>query len=188
MWRIGFTGELSYEIHVPASYGLHVWESLLAVGEDLGVGAFGIEAQRIMRLEKGHLIVSQDTDGLTKAFGAGLGWLVKLDKDDFAGKPELVFQQSERYERLVGLQPEDPTIVPAESSLLIHGDSEIVGRITSARHSPTLGRSICLGFVAEEFASAGTEVTVLLPDKRRIRARVMEHLAHFDPEGVRLRG
>ncbi|MHB1929387.1 MAG: aminomethyltransferase family protein, partial [Acidimicrobiales bacterium] len=188
MWRIGFTGELSYEIHVPASFGLHVWESLLTAGRDLGVGAFGVEAQRVMRLEKGHFIVSQDTDGLTKAFGAGLDWLVKLDKDDFAGKPELVWQQGERYQRLVGLQPEDPSIVPPESSLIVQGESEIVGRVTSSRRSPTLGRSICLGFVMPELASPGTTVTVLLPDKRRIPALVMEHHAHFDPEGVRLRG
>src|SRR5207237_435079 len=71
-WRIGFTGELSYEIHVPAAYGLHVWESLLAAGSDLGAAAFGVEAQRIMRLEKGHFIVGQDTDGLTQAHAAGL--------------------------------------------------------------------------------------------------------------------
>ncbi len=187
MWRIGFTGELSYEVHVPASYGLHVWEALLIEGEDLGVCAFGVEAQRIMRLEKGHLIVGQDTDGLTKAFGAGLDWLVKLDKVDFAGKPELVWQEREEYPRLVGLQPEDPAIVPPESSLLVEGN-RIVGRVTSSRHSPTLRRSICLGFLDSELAFAGTGVTVLLPDARRIRARVTQHLAHFDPEGVHLRG
>ena len=96
MWRIGFTGELSYEIHVPAAYGLHVWEALLDVGADLGIAAFGVEAQRIMRLEKGHLIVGQDTDGLTLGFGADLGWCIKLDKDDFAGKPELVWQSRPR--------------------------------------------------------------------------------------------
>ncbi|MGH3951808.1 MAG: FAD-dependent oxidoreductase, partial [Pseudonocardiaceae bacterium] len=85
LWRIGFTGELSYELHVPAAYGLHVWETLLEHGHELGVTPFGVEAQRILRLEKGHLIVGQDTDGLTKAYGAGLDWAVKLDKDDFAG-------------------------------------------------------------------------------------------------------
>ena len=73
VWRIGFTGELSFELHVPAGHGLHVWEQLLADGADLGVGAFGLEAQRIMRLEKGHFIVGQDTDGLTKAPTTGMG-------------------------------------------------------------------------------------------------------------------
>jgi len=89
------TGELSYELHVPAGFGLHVWETLLERGRDLGVRAFGVEAQRILRLEKGHLIVGQDTDGLTGAFGAGLGGLVKLDKDDFISRPELGWQDQD---------------------------------------------------------------------------------------------
>ena len=96
MWRIGFTGELSYEIHVPAGYGLHVWEALFEFGSDLGIGAFGIEAQRIMRLEKGHFIVGQDTDGLMQGFSAGLDWLIKLDKDDFAGKNRTRLAAAER--------------------------------------------------------------------------------------------
>jgi len=189
MWRIGFTGELSYEIHVPAAYGLHVWEALMEQGADLGVGPFGVEAQRILRLEKGHFIVGQDTDGLTQAYGAGLAWAVKLDKDDFAGKPELVWQ-SERddYFRLVSLQPHDGSVVPPEASQLVEGRKKIVGRITSSRMSPTLGRSICLGLVAPHLAEAGTTVTMLLPDGELIPARVMEHHAHFDPEGARQRG
>jgi sarcosine oxidase subunit alpha len=189
MWRIGFTGELSYEIHVPAAYGLHVWEALMEHGADLGVGPFGVEAQRILRLEKGHLIVGQDTDGLTGAYGAGLAWAVKLDKDDFAGKPELVWQsEREDYHRLVGLQPRDGSVVPPEASQIVEGKNEIVGRITSSRMSPTLGRSICLGLVAPHLAEPDTTVTVHLPDGERIPARVMPHHAHFDPEGVRQRG
>ena len=61
-------------------------------GADLGIAPFGVEAQRILRLEKGHLIVGQDTDGLTRGFSAGLDWAIKLDKDDFLGKPELAWQ------------------------------------------------------------------------------------------------
>jgi sarcosine oxidase subunit alpha len=188
VWRIGFTGELSYEIHVPASYGLHVWEALLESGADLGVQPFGVEAQRILRLEKGHLIVGQDTDGLTKAFDAGLDWLVKLDKDDFVGRPELAWQQRDgALMRLVGLQPLDPTLVPAEASQIVHGEKEIVGRVTSSRMSPTLDRSICLAYLQARFADPDTVVTVQLPDARRIPARVTAQPAHVDPEGVRLR-
>ena len=189
MWRIGFTGELSYEIHVPSAYGLHVWEALMQHGADLGVGPFGVEAQRILRLEKGHFIVGQDTDGLTGAYGASLAWAVKPDKDDFAGKPELVWQ-SERddYFRLVGLQPHDGLVVPPEASQIVEDKNGIAGRITSSRMSPTLRRSICLGFVAPHLAEPGTTVTVRLPDGKRIAARVMEHHAHFDPEGRRQRG
>jgi sarcosine oxidase, subunit alpha len=188
MWRIGFTGELSYEIHVPAAYGLYVWETLLERGADLGAEPFGVEAQRILRLEKGHLIVGQDTDGLTGAYGAGLGWAVKLDKDDFAGKPELAWQgERDDYQRLVGLQPLDGSVVPPEASQILE-ENKIAGRITSSRMSPTLGRSICLGFVAPHLAEPGKTVTVCLPDGRGIPARVTAQHAHFDPEGVRQRG
>jgi sarcosine oxidase subunit alpha len=187
LWRIGFTGELSYELHVPAAYGLHVWEALLEHGRDLGVTPFGLEAQRILRLEKGHLIVGQDTDGLTRAYSAGLDWAIKLDKDDFVGKPELVWQQeSGGGSRLVGLQPVDGSVVPAEASQIVHRD-RIIGRVTSSRMSPTLLRSVCLAQLAAAHAVAGTEVAVLLPDGRRIAARVTEHLAHVDPQGARLR-
>ena len=145
-----------------------------------------MEAQRILRLEKGHLIVGQDTDGLTKAFSAGLDWAVKLDKDDFAGKPELAWQH-ERGDgsRLVGLQPVDGQIVPPEASQIITPRGEIAGRITSSRMSPTLGRSICLGQVDATLAAPGTELTVRLPDGRDVTARVTAHLAHVDPDGLR---
>ncbi|MDW3221226.1 MAG: 2Fe-2S iron-sulfur cluster-binding protein [Acidimicrobiales bacterium] len=188
-WRIGFTGELSYEIHVPSQHGLHVWEQLLDRGADLGVSPFGLEAQRIMRLEKGHFIVGQDTDGLSKAPTTAMSPLLKLDKDDFAGKPEVAWSLDEPYPVIVAVQPTDPTVVPEEAcQILRDGTNEIVGRITSSRFSPTLDRSICLAQVAPEFAGAGTELTVLLVSGERVTARVMEHHAHFDPEGNRLRG
>ena len=189
MWRIGFTGELSFEIHVPAAFGLHVWDTLMTEGADLGVAPFGLEAQRIMRLEKGHFIVGQDTDGVTQAFSAGLDWLVKLDKSDFAGKPELAWESGRKNEpRLVGLQPTDPKLVPAEASQIVSGLNTIEGRVTSSRYSPTLERSICLGIVSARLAVPGTLVTIRLPDGTMATATVMEHHAHFDPEGVRLRG
>ena len=188
IWRIGFTGELSYEIHVPANHGLEVWEALLAEGADLGVKAFGVEAQRIMRLEKGHFIVGQDTDGLTQGHGVGVDWAIKIDKADFAGKPELVFQaESGDYPRLVAIQTENPGIVPLEASQIIDGDANIVGRITSSRMSPTMNRSICLGQVEPSHATPGQALSIRLPNGSTVQAHVMEHLAHFDPEGTRLR-
>jgi sarcosine oxidase subunit alpha len=182
LWRIGFTGELSYEVHVPASYGLHVWEALLTHGADLGVRPFGVEAQRILRLEKGHLIVGQDTDGLTLG---GITGLVRTGKADFAGKPELVRPRADEP-RLVGLQPDDGSVVPPEASQLVDG-ARITGRVTSSRMSPTLGRAVCLALVDPAHAAPGTVLTVRLPDGRRIPARVTERPAHVDPEGKRLR-
>jgi len=188
MWRLGSTGELGYEVNVPASYGLFVWETLMDRGADLGVGAFGVEAQGVLLLEKGHLMVGQDTDGSTHPFAASLDWLVELDKHDFAGRPELVGPgRGGGHQRLVGLQPLDPALVPPEPCLIVEGEATISGRVTSSRRSPTLGRSICLGLVAPHLATPGTVVTVVLPDRTRVGARVMEHRAHFDPEGVRLR-
>ena len=190
MWRIGFTGELSFELHVPAGYGLHVWEALLEAGKDLGIRPFAVECQRIMRLEKGHFIVGQDTDGLTKVPTTGLQHLVKLDKHDFAGKPELAWALDDTSAPiLVAIQPSDPLIVPDEASQIVRpGTNEIIGRITSSRMSPTLDRSICLGQVLPEASTPGSELTVVMTDGGRITARVMKHHAHFDPEGERVRG
>ncbi len=189
MWRIGFTGELSFEIHVPAGHGLHVWEALMEAGADLGVGPFGLEGQRIMRLEKGHFIVGQDTDGLTLGPSTGLSPLIKLDKDDFAGMPELAWAADRQLPMIVAIQPDDPGVVPEEAAQIVRGDTnEILGRITSSRMSPTLGRSICLGQVEPELAAGGTKLTVLLTSGQRISATVIDHHAHFDPDGERLRG
>lgn len=187
LWRIGFTGELSYEIHVPASYGLHVWESLMDAGRDLGVSPFGVEAQRILRLEKGHAIVGQDTDGLTQGFTAGLDGLIKLDKDDFVGLPELRWQhERDEHPRLVGLRPLDPAVVPPEASQILDRSGGIAGRVTSSRMSPTLGRSIGLAQVDRDLAAVGTHVTVRLRDGRDITAEVTDAV-HVDPEGARQR-
>ena len=189
VWRIGFTGELSFELHVPSSHGLHVWESLLDIGADLGVRPFGIEAQRILRLEKGHFIVGQDTDGLTQAFGVGIDNLIRLDKGDFAGKPELVWQsEGGHYPHLVAIQPEDPSLVPLEACQIVDPDGTIRGRITSSRMSPTLGRSICLGQVDADLDSPGRRIEIRLPTGKTAMARVMAEHAHFDPEGTRARG
>jgi sarcosine oxidase subunit alpha len=188
MWRIGFTGELSFELHVPASYGLGVWEALLRHGEDLGIAPFGVEAQRILRLEKGHLIVGQDTDGLTRAVSAGLGGLVKLAKPDFAGRPELAWSRAEEAPHLVALQPVEEAVVPPEACQIVTSGGRIAGRVTSSRMSPTLGRSLCLAQVEPELAAPGTVVTIVLPDGGTASATVMPQLASVDPEGVRLRG
>jgi sarcosine oxidase subunit alpha len=188
LWRIGFTGELSYEIHVPAGYGLWLWETLMDHGEDLGVTAFGVEAQRIMRLEKGHFIVGQDTDGLTQGFGVGIDWAIKMDKPDFAGKPELAWQKERGdYPRLVAVQTDDPTVVPPEASQIIDSGEKIKGRVTSSRHSPTLERSICLAQVDSDLAEGGRRLSIRLPDGTTVAATVMADHAHFDPEGTRLR-
>lgn len=188
MWRIGFTGELSYEIHVPSGFGLHVWQGLIEAGQQWGVVPFGLEAQRIMRLEKGHFIVGQDTDGLTKAHALGLDKLIHLHKQDFVGRHELA-HVGYAGPRLVALVPNDPDcVVPEASQIIRPGTTEILGRITSSRFSPTLDRAICLGLVDQELATPGAGATVVGANSERISATVMEHLCLFDPQGRLLRG
>lgn len=189
VWRIGFTGELSYEIHIPSSHGLAVWEALLDAGSDLGVRPFGVEAQRILRLEKGHFIVGQDTDGLSQGFGFGLDRAIRLDKDDFAGKPELAWQEEGGdYPHLVAIQTEDPELVPLESCQIVDESGHIQGRITSSRMSPTLGRSICLGQIAADLHQPNQRIAIRLPNGKTAPGRVLAEHAHFDPEGNRVRG
>jgi sarcosine oxidase subunit alpha len=88
--------------------------------------------------------------------------------------------------RLVALQPLDGSVVPPDASQIVEG-TQIAGRVTSSRMSPALGRSVCLGQVAAHLAEPGTVVEILLPDGRRVAARVMEQLAHVDPAGERQR-
>lgn len=189
LWRIGFTGELSYEIHAPSGHGMHLWQRLLDAGADLDVRPFGVEAQRILRLEKGHLIVGQDTDGLTKGPSASLGALIKLDKTDFAGRPELAAAVKRADgPRLVALTPTEPAVVPDEGCQLLDAAGTICGRVTSSRMSPTLGRSVCLAQVDVALAEPDAAVSIRLVDGRTVAATVAEHLAAVDPEGSRLRG
>ena len=102
LMRVGFVGELGYEIHVPASQANHVWEALMEAGLPLGICPFGVEAQRQLRLEKGHLIVGQDTDGTSTPFDVDMGWAVKFDKPFFIGKRSLQMLANRARYRLVG--------------------------------------------------------------------------------------
>src|SRR3546814_7485017 len=83
--RVGFVGELGYEIHAPASQGEALWDALLEAGQPEGIRPFGVEAQRVLRLEKGHIIVGQDTDGLTHPYEADMAWAIGKPKPYFMG-------------------------------------------------------------------------------------------------------
>lgn len=190
--RIGFTGELSYELHCPASYGRHLWERLLAVGEQFGIMPFGVEAQRVLRLEKGHLIIGQDTDALSNPIAAELGWAVKLEKDDFLGQRSLlrVAEQGVR-QRLVGFNLAGPGPTPEEGLQIVRLSSngklpEIIGWVSSCRFSPTLNKVIGLCWLPTEIAeNDGAEFNIWRKE-RPLTARV-HHGAFYDPEGARLR-
>ena len=147
--RVGFVGELGYEIHLSVQAALEVWQTLMDAGQAHGIRPFGVEAQRVLRLEKGHIIVGQDTDGLTNPFEANMAWAVPLkSKPWFTGKPSLALLKARCNRRLIGFRlPQGYTGErPKECHLIIQGE-EIAGRITSIAYSPSLGRIIGLAMV-----------------------------------------
>ncbi len=188
--RLGFTGELSYEIHCPAGYGLNLWEELMRAGEGLGIRPFGVEAQRVLRLEKAHIIVGQDTDVLSDAIAANAAWAVKLDKPDFLGKRELLrISKAGPSQRLVGFRMVNPEHTPEEGMQIVQADRSnarsIIGWVTSSRFSPTLNESIGLCWLPATIASQQSASLYIYMDGRLEEARV-HHGAFFDPEGARV--
>jgi sarcosine oxidase subunit alpha len=178
--RIGFVGELGYELHFPSPAGEHLWDALVAEG----ARPFGLEPQRVLRLEKGHVIVGQDTDSESNLFSADMPWLPKLDKDDFVGKLALEhFAQREEKERLVGFTMEED-VVPAEGAQIVV-EGMPVGRVTSARRSEAVGEVIGLAWVPTDRSEPGTRVEIQV-DRLRKGARIT-HGAFFDPAGERMR-
>jgi sarcosine oxidase subunit alpha len=172
--RAGFVSSLGFEVHVPYRSAGAVWDALINAN---GARAFGVEAQRVLRLEKGHAIVAQDTDNLTNPFEAGLGWAVRMKKPFFVGQRSLrIHVRRGARQKLIGfeLAPEQVASGAAirESNLLIHG-SDIAGRVTSVAQSPTLGRTIGLAMAAPHLAPPGTPIVIRASDGRMVSARVV---------------
>ena len=178
--RIGFVGELGYELHFPSPAGEFLWDRLVAEG----ARPFGLEPQRILRLEKGHVIVGQDTDSESNLLSAAMSWLPKLDKDDFVGKFAVEhFSEREERERLVGFTMEDG-VVPAEGAQIVI-EGYPAGRITSARRSEAVGAVIGLAWVPPERAEDGTRFEVRV-DRRLVGGRVTSG-PFYDRDGARMR-
>ena len=184
--RVGFVGEWGYEIHVPAEYGATLWDALMDAGKAFGIGPFGVEAQRLLRLEKGHLIVSQDTDGLTHPFEVSMEWAVKMDKPFFIGQRSLkIVREMPLKRKLAGfkLAASHSGAVPTECHLIIH-QGEIAGRVTSCNWSPNLGYHIGLAFLPPDMCEPGTRFQIRLSDGSMVSADVCA-TPFFDPENLR---
>ena len=180
--RVGFVGELGYEIHVPAWEGEHVWRALAAAG----ARPFGVEAQRLLRLEKGHLIVGHDTDALTYPQEAGLAWTIGKKKRFFVGQRSLQIHAARPVKRtLVGVRwPANfAGKLPEECNLIMRG-GWIAGRMTSIAPVSTLGYPLGLAFVEADMAAPGTRVEVRLDDGSTSMAAVVA-LPFYDPEDAR---
>jgi sarcosine oxidase subunit alpha len=183
--RLGFVGELGYEIHCPSAYVEHLWEALCRAGEDFGLRPFGVEAQRVLRLEKGHLLLGQDTDALSNPLDAGLAGLIRFDKPQFHGRePLLRLRAMAPRARLVGFRMERTSRVPPEGCQVVE-QGQPVGRVTSARYSPTLQR--CLGLAWVPAAKAVVGERFLIRWTEADVPAVVAALPFYDPEGDRVR-
>ena len=183
--RVGFVGELGYEIHVPADAACFLWDALMRTGDAHGIRPFGVEAQRLLRLEKSHIIIGQDTDGLTTPIEADMAWAVKMDKPYFIGQRSLkIIGRKKAKARLVGfmLDSEDESAAPRECHLVIR-DGQMAGRVTSIAFSPALGRHIGLAFVAPDMAAQGSPFFIRADFGQMVQARVVP-TPFYDPSGA----
>ncbi|MBW4539430.1 MAG: (2Fe-2S)-binding protein [Myxacorys chilensis ATA2-1-KO14] len=184
--RVGFVGEWGYEIHVAADSALALWDALMNAGADYNIRPFGVEAQRVLRLEKGHLIVGQDTDGLTTPMEANLGWAVKLDKPFFVGQRSLqIIAKRTPKHTLVGfvLEKNFKGTPPQECHLIID-NNEIAGRVTSIAFSPTLQCYIGLAYIKPGLSEVGNSFSIRTTDGTSVMATVSK-TPFYDPDNAR---
>jgi sarcosine oxidase subunit alpha len=191
LFRVSFTGELGYEINVPAGRARDVWEAIVASAEAADGTVYGTEAMHVLRAEKGYIIVGQETDGTVTP--ADLGLPAGRGKADFVGKRSLARPDMLKADRrqLVGLLTEDPRVVLEEGMQVTdvaapEAGSRALGHVTSAYWSAALGRSIALGLVAGGRARHGERLHVTLA-RGAIVVRVAAPL-FYDPAGARLHG
>ncbi len=183
--RIGFVGELGYEIHVPMSQGEALWDALMEAGKEDDVKPFGLEAQRVLRLEKGHIIIGQDTDAMTFPHEVDMAWAISKRKPFFVGGRSIDLRLRQPMKRkLVGFVIDDPDVpMPAESNVVLRGD-EIVGFVTSVVRSPALEKVIGLAYAHPGDAALGQAIRIKTDSGTVVEAAVAS--PHFyDPDNTR---
>jgi sarcosine oxidase subunit alpha len=188
--RISFSGELAYEVNVPANVGRAVWEALMLAGAEFDITPYGTETMHVLRAEKGYIIVGQDTDGSMTPYDLGMGGLVAKSKD-FIGKRSLTRSDTAKPGRkqFVGLLTDDPSFVLPEGAQIVagpfHGDTApMLGHVTSSYYSPILKRSIALAVVKGGLEKIGESVMIPLANGKRINAKITSSV-FYDSEGAR---
>jgi len=191
LFRVSFSGELGFEINVPADHGLKIWEAVYAAGSAHGITAYGTESMHVLRAEKGYIIVGQDTDGTVTPDDAGLSWAIGKNKADFVGKRSLQRPSMLTVNRkqLVGLRTKDPRIVLEEGAQVAERPGqkppmELIGHVTSSYWSSVLGYSVALGLVAGGRARLGQTLHVPMPHGD-IAVEVTSPV-FYDPQGARI--
>jgi sarcosine oxidase subunit alpha len=195
VFRISFSGELSFEVAVPASQGLAFWDALMAAGADHGITPYGTEALHVMRAEKGFIMIGDETDGTVIPQDLGLHWAISKKKDDYLGKraQERTHMTDPARWKLVGLETLDGSVLPDGAYAIAEGENangqrNTQGRVTSTYHSPTLGKGIAMGLVLNGPDRMGEVIEFARTAKdpegnpRTVAARIVDPVFH-DPEG-----
>jgi len=190
VYRISFSGELSYEIAVPASLGRAFWDKCLEAGEEFGIMPYGTEALHVMRAEKGFIMIGDETDGTVIPQDLNLQWAISKKKADFLGKraqERSHMADPERW-KLVGLLTEDPKVVLPDGAYAVDGTTQptgirtMIGRVTSTYYSPTLDRSIAMGLVKHGPDRMGEVIDFPVVGGAVIKAKIVDPV-FYDPEG-----
>lgn len=191
LFRMSFTGELGFEINVPADYGQSVLEAVWERAKAMGACLYGTETMHILRAEKGYIIVGQDTDGTQTPHDAAVGWAVSKKKTDFVGirgmrRPDLV---AEGRKQLVGLLTKNPNTVLEEGAQIVADPNQpkpmkMLGHVTSSYWSSNLGRSIAMAVVQDGFNLHGK--TLFVPMLDRVIEVEVTGPVFIDEKGERL--
>ncbi len=194
VFRISFTGELAYEINVPARYGRQLWQALQQAGKAHSLCLYGTETMHVIRAEKGFIIVGQDTDGTVTPLDMDMDWIVSKTKPDFIGKRSFVRSDTNRQGRpqFVGLLTKDPQVVLPEGAHIVAEVKDAppmktLGHVTSSYMSPNAERSIALALLNNGLQRKGDTVTIRLMNGDVVDAIVTDPV-FIDKEGVRVRG
>ena len=192
LFRVSFTGELGFEVNVPARHGRALWETLWKAGQPHGVTAYGTETMHVLRAEKGFIIVGQDTDGTVTPQDAGLSWAIGKQKPDFVGKRSLMRPDivAKGRKQLVGLLTDDPKTVLVEGAQIVADPDQplpmkMIGHVTSSYWSEALGRSIAMALVEGGHDLVGE--TIHIPTEASTIAAKVAPANFYDPEGQRLK-
>lgn len=190
VFRISFTGELSYEINVQANHGLHVWEAIMEAGKEFDITPYGTETMHVLRAEKGFIIVGQDTDGSVTPQDMDMSWCIGKNKEfSFIGKRSFTRPDTSRSDRkqFVGLKPKDANVILPEGAQAVRNPNEsipmtMVGHVTSSYYSAVLGHSFALAVIKDGHNRKGESVYFPLADGRTIEAEITDYV-FYDAKG-----
>ncbi len=188
-YRISFSGELSYEIAVPASQGRAFWDALMEAGEEFGIMPYGTEGLHVMRAEKGFIMIGDETDGTIIPQDLNLNWAISKKKEDFLGKRAQLRSHMADPNRwkLVGLETLDGSVIPDGSYVIAAGENangqrNTQGRVTSTYYSPTLDRGIAMGLLHNGPDRMGEVVEFNKVDGTTVKAKVVDPV-FYDKDG-----